>query len=268
MNKSVRTLSDRRHFLECSIVSFLILSSGPQPLRAAPPSGANDEAQTEFLSPIITEETLPDKPGELTLRLGTEYGKRTGETDGDFPYAEACFGLVRRFGATVNVPMAYHSEGTSKEYGIGDVSGFLKFLAVQPSQKSPAVVLGLGEQFPTGDKRRGLGGGAFELTPYVATLKEFGPLLLQGSVGWAKQVTGSRDAAWNYNWAASIPAYGKRLYFLTEINGNLGYPNDAAVAPGLKYRFSDKFSVGIAAPIGLNNHTDPWGLVTQFQFDF
>ena len=53
------------------------------------------------------------------------------------PYAEACFGLIERFGATVNVPLAYHKEGAEASYGFGDVSAILEYLAVQ---RSPSVL--------------------------------------------------------------------------------------------------------------------------------
>ena len=110
----------------------------------------------------------------------------------------------------MNVPMAYHDEGNETSYGIGDVSAILKYLAVRPSPSVPAVVLGLETQFPTGNQHLGLGTGAYELTPYVALLKDFGPLLVQGNVGWSKQVTGNREDAW--------VATGPRRFLCTDAN--------------------------------------------------
>ena len=232
----------------------------------APAAESDNQTETNFLNPIVTEEVMPDEPGEFTLRLGTDYRRRNSEAN-ELPYAEACFGLIERLGATVNVPMAYHNEGGGASYGFGDVSAILKYLAVRPSPSVPAVVLGLEAQFPTGNEHLGLGTGAYELTPYVALLKDFGPLLLQGNVGWSKQVTGNQEAASVYNWAIAVPAYRRELYLLTEINGDWGRPNHAAIAPGIKYLFSAKFSVGVAAPVGLNKNTAAWGIVTQFQYE-
>jgi len=227
-----------------------------------------NKAELHFINPVITEEALPDDPGEITLRLGTEYRQRGSEANGSLPYVEACFGLIERFGATVNVPFAYHKETADERYGLGDISARLKFLAVRPGSDTPAVVLGVESVFPTGDHRVGLGEGAWGLTPYVALLKQFGPLLVQGDFGWAKHVTGDRKSAWSYNWAAAVPLYHRKLYQLTEINGDWGAPNHAAIAPGLKYLFSERFSVGADVPIGLNRHSEAWGLVTQLQFEF
>src|SRR5208282_2972227 len=166
-----------------------------------------------------------DEPGDFTLRLGTDYRQRNSDANAALPYAEACFGLIQRLGATVNVPMAYHNEGAGASYGIGDVSAILKYLAVRPSPSVPAVVLGLETQLPTGNEHLGLGAGAYELTPYVAFLKEFRPLLVQGNFGWSRQVTGNREGAWDYNWAEAVPLYQRKLYLLTEINGDWGKPN-------------------------------------------
>jgi hypothetical protein len=231
-------------------------------------AGETNHTELHFIDPIITEEVLPDEPGDLTLRLGTEYRRRGSEANGSLPYVEACFGLIERVGATVNVPFAYQRETDDEQHGLGDISARLKFMAVRPSSDTPAVVLGVQTVFPTGDHSLGLGEGAYELTPYVALLKEFGPLLVQGDIGWSKQVTGERKAAWTYNWAAALPVYRRNLYLLTEINGDFGCPNHAAVAPGLKYLFSDRFSAGAVVPIGLNRQTEAWGVVTQFQFEF
>ena len=263
-------LSDfKRRAWRCGITLALVCLGGSVALGIVGARAAESDNRTEtnFISPIVTEEVLPDEPGEFTLRLGTDYGQRNGEANA-LPYAEACFGLIERFGATVNVPMAYHDQGAAASYGFGDVSAILKYLAVRHSPSVPAVVLGLETQFPTGNPHLGLGTGAYELTPYVALLKDFGPVLVQGNVGWSKQVTGNGEDAWVYNWAASVPVYRRTLYLLTEINGDWGRPNHAAISPGIKYLFSEKFSVGVAAPIGLNGNTEAWGTVTQFQFEF
>jgi hypothetical protein len=202
------------------------------------------------------------------LFLGTEYRGGNGQANAALPYAEVCFGLVDRLGATLSLPTAYHNQGAHTAYGLGDLSTFLKFLAVRPGQTLPAVVLGSEAGFPTGNQHLGLGTGAYELTPYAAFLKDFGMVLVQGNFGWSKQVTAQREDYWVYNWALAVPLRQRQLYALAEINGDWGRPNHVALSPGIKYRFSETFSVGVGAPIGLNRNTAAWGVVTQFQFDF
>ena len=268
MNRNNSALKKRWSLLKHLTSSLLTTTAALLVVVRARAAENDNQTETKFINPIITEEVLPDEPGELTLRLGTDYRQRNSEANAALPYAEACFGLIERFGATVNVPMGYHKEAAEAAYGLGDISAILKYLAVRHSPSLPAVVFGLEAGFPTGNEHLRLGTGAYELTPYAALLKDFGPLLVQGNIGWSKQVTGNQEAAWAYNWAASVPIYRRKLYLLTEINGDWGSPNHAAIAPGIKYLFSEKFSIGVAAPIALNRHTDAWGIVTQFQFEF
>lgn len=229
---------------------------------------SDESTQTKYIEPIITEETMPNEPKELTLRFGTDYRQRNDEANAALPYLEVFYGLVGRLGATLDLPTAYHKEGTGSAYGLGDISASLKYLVVPQSRSVPAVVFRLEADFPSGNEHLGLGTGAYELTPYLALLKDFGPLVVQGNFGWSKQVTGQREDSWVYNWALAVPLHTRKLYLLGEINGDWGSPNHAALSPGIKYLFSEKFSVGVAIPIGLTKSTEAWGVVTQFQFDF
>lgn len=229
---------------------------------------AEDKTESKIVEPIITEETMPNEPQELTLRFGTDYGQRGSEADGALPYFECFYGIVEGLGATFDLPMAYHKDATGSAYGLGDISASLKYLVLPQSRILPAVVLRLEAGFPTGDEHLGLGTGAYELTPYAAFLKNFGAVVIQGNFGWSKQVTGQRADMWVYNWALAIPLYERKLYGLAEINGDWGSPNHTALSPGIKYLFSDRFAFGVGAPIGLNNSTESWRIVTQLQFDF
>jgi hypothetical protein len=80
-------------------------------------------------------------------------------------------------------------------------------------------------------------------------LKEIGPLLLQGNIGWSRQVSGNREAAWNYNWAAAVRVYQRKVYLLAEINGDWGNPNHAAIAPGIKYFLTENLRLVLRYPL-------------------
>jgi hypothetical protein len=144
----------------------------------------------------------------------------------------------------------------------------LKYLVVEHQKNVPAVVFGLEAGFPTGDADRELGENAFELTPFVALLKDFGPFSLQGNFGWSKQVSGEREDRWVYNWALAVPLCDHKVHLLAELNGDWGRHPETAVAPGFKYNFNSETFIGVAVPIGLNRHTSDWGIVTQFQISF
>jgi len=247
---------------------FIATATALSVAKGAQAAESEDKIESKFIEPIITEETMPNEPKELTVRFGTDYGQRGSEASAELPYLQCFYGIVERLGATLDLSMAYHKDGAGASYGLGDISASLKYLLIPQSRSIPAVVLRLEAGFPTGNEHLGLGTGAYEVTPFAAFLKDFGGFVLQGNFGWSKQVTGQQTDIWGYNWALAVPLYERKLYGLAEINGDWGSPNHTALSPGIKYLLSDRFSVGVGAPIGLNSSTEAWRIVTQFQFDF
>jgi hypothetical protein len=221
--------------------------------------------ETAIVEPILTEETLPNEPRELSLRLTTDYRKKDSEVMAVLPRVDVFYGLVERVGVELSVPMAYHKGEAGGDYGVGDLSLGLKYVIVEHQRNVPAVVVGLEAGFPTGNQDRELGEGAYELTPFVALLKDFGPFSIQGNFGWAWQVTAARQDQLNYNWAVAVPAFNRRLHFLAELNGDLGRLHSSTLAPGLKYNIKGETTIGLAVPIGLNSSAPNWGIVAQFQ---
>jgi hypothetical protein len=227
-----------------------------------------NKTETTFIEPILIEETMPNEPGELSLRLTTDYRRGDGEAVGALPNLQVFYGIVERLGTSLSIPMSYTKPDASSHYGLGDISTSLKYLVVRPGPTVPAVVLGLEAVFPTGNRKLGLGAGAYALAPNLALLKDFGPFCVQGNFAWAKPVNARRADLWTYGWAVSAPLIRNKVYLLAEIQGDWGSPNHTTLAPGIKYYFTDKFTVGLAVPVGLNKNTEGWGIVTQFQIEF
>ena len=247
-----------------------LLTATVAALLLPPPIRAQEEGKHEMniVEPILTEETLPNEPRELSLRLTTDYRKQGSEVTAALPRLDIFYGLAERLGAELSVPLAFHQGDGTRAYGLGDVSLGLKYLVVEPQKNLPAVVFGLEAGFPTGDAERELGEGAYELTPFMALLKDFGRFSLQGNFGWARQVSGAREERWVYNWALAVPLCNHKVHLLTELNGDWGRRPQTAVAPGIKYNFNGEVFIGVAVPIGLNRRTADWGIVTQFQIGF
>jgi hypothetical protein len=224
-----------------------------------------EEPENAIVEPILTEETLPNEPKELSLRITTDYRKDNSEVIAVLPRVDVFYGLVERVGVELSVPMAYHKGEDGRVYGVGDLSLGLKYVIVEHQRNVPAVVVGLEAGFPTGNQDRELGEGAYELTPFVALLKDFGPFSIQGNFGWAKQVTGAREDQWDYNWALAVPVFNGRAHLLAELNGDLSRLHSSTFAPGLKYNLKGETAIGLAVPIGLNGGAPNWGIVAQFQ---
>jgi hypothetical protein len=88
---------------------------------APSPTLAQEEEKNEIniVEPILTEETLPNEPRELSLRLTTDYRKKDSEAMAVLPRVDVFYGLVERVGVELSVPMAYHKEEGGRAYGLG-----------------------------------------------------------------------------------------------------------------------------------------------------
>jgi hypothetical protein len=230
-------------------------------------SRAEDEGKPEagIVEPILTEETLPNEPRELSLRLTTDYRRKESEAVAFLPRVDVFYGLVERVGVELTVPMAYHKGEAGRAYGVGDLSLGVKYVIVEHQRNVPAVVVGLEAGFPTGNQGRELGEGAYELTPFVALLKDFGPFSVQGNFGWARQVTAARADQWGYNWALAVPVCNRKLHLLAELNGDWGRFPSSTLSPGVKYNLKGETAIGLAVPIGVSGNAPDWGVVAQFQ---
>jgi hypothetical protein len=260
------------------LLFFFVLSI---PLFWTPSAAAQQEKRnektkkgSEYVEPIITEETMPNDVGEWDFRFSGEYAKDSGNRrSGLLPRFQAFFGIVKNLGAEIDVPIAYRKQSSSS-YGVGDVAVSFKWLVVEPGGRKPAIVLGLESGFPTGDTARQLGEGTYELTPFVALLKNFSRVTLQGNVGVSNRILTSvadpdeERRAFTYNWTAAFPFRNKSIHLLAEVNGEVGLNQGAqivAFSPGFKYQFNDRMFLGIAIPVGLTRETKKIGVVVQFQ---
>ena len=175
------------------------------------------------------------------------------------------YGVGERVGVELSLPMAYHNAEEGRAYGAADLSFGVKYVIVEHQRNIPAVIIGLEAGLPTGDRERELGEGAYELTPFVALLKDFGSVSVQGNFGWARHVTGAREDQWNYNWALAVPAFKHKAHFLVELNGDWGHEPRCSFSPGFKYQLKSETEIGLAVPLGLSGSAPDWGIVAQFQ---
>ncbi len=250
----------------CGTICLLLCAAS---LASADEDESNKREQ--FVEPIITEETFPNKVGEWDLRMSLEFKGDGGLLAAFFPRLQLFGGLVPRLGVEVNVPQVYQKETSA--YGLGDVSAGLKWLFVKNKDETFATVLGAEAGFPTGSQRRQTGKGTYEFAPFLALLKDFGRFSLQGNLAWSQewaQAGGGRADRFEYNGALAAPL-PKNLHLLAKINGIRGAEageNGAALASSVKYNLNPEMFVAAAAPFGLNAAAADWGIVTQFQIGF
>ena len=177
--------------------------------------------QARIVEPVITEETMPNEPGDWDLRMSGSYLWRGAAGSGFLPRAQLFFGIADRWGGEIQVPLAFAKE-TTKHYGLADISTTLKYLARKPGVRSPGLVLGLETAFPSGNVDKGLGEGVLEAAPFIALVQAFRRVVLQGNLGYSIVHKVRETDAGNqffYNTALAFPIQRGKAYLLGEING-------------------------------------------------
>jgi hypothetical protein len=224
--------------------------------------------EPHIIEPIITEETMPNEPGDWDLRFSGSYSWRGTEGSGFLPRTQLFFGIANRWGAEIEVPLAFAKKETN-HYGAGDISATVKYLVRKPSVRMPGFVLGVEMMFPTGNSNKGLGEGVFEMAPFVAAVYASRRAVLQGNFGYSAVHRISQTDANNqifYNGAVAFPFERLNACLVWEINGTHAPDrNQVAFSPGLKYNLNPERHLAIAFPIGLNSQTPRLGIVFQMQ---
>lgn len=265
-------INQRSGIVVLMLVSVFVLSST---LRVSAEEGEEQQRHDaiEVVEPIITEETMPNEVGEWDLRVSTHVRRHNGETSTTLPRMQLFFGIAEGLGGEIGLPLVYRAE-SGRSYSAGPLSTSIKWVLMDPGHIWPAVTLGLEAEFPTGDAEDEAGERAYELTPFLAFLKDFGTFSLQGNIGWSVAVPTNdekRTQTFVYNWAVAVPVWNKKVYYLTEINGAVGMnytKHPIALSPGVKYFLTESLSLAVAVPVGLTHSADDWGTVTQVQVSF
>jgi Putative MetA-pathway of phenol degradation len=228
----------------------------------------NADPELHIVEPIITEETMPNEPGDWDLRFSGSYLWLGAGGSGFLPRSQLFFGIANRWGAEIEVPWAFIDQGKN-HYGIGDISVTVKFLVRKPGARMPGFVLGMEMTFPSGNANNGLGEGILESAPFGAIVFARRRWVLQGNTGYSVvhkvQATDASNHFF-YNAAAAFPYHRFNSYLVCEINGSHSHTgNRAAFSPGLKYSLTPERFVAIAMPVGLNSLTPRLGIVLQIQ---
>lgn len=227
---------------------------------------------SEFVEPILTEETLPNEMGEWDLRITSEYHNSDHEGTVLLPRAQVFFGIADRLGGEIGLPLAFKSDQGSR-YRATALSASLKWLAAESHETGMAVSLGTEVEVPVGNSAED-DEHAYEITAFIASLRDFGTLSLQGNIGISLAVptaAGDRERTFVYDLAMAVPAANRKLYFLAEINGSAGLNytgHPLTLSPGLKSYPTDSVALGLALPVGVSDDAEDWGVVLQLQFGF
>lgn len=129
---------------------------------------------------LVTEGALPATELEFVFQASKSETERTYELAPSFQYAP-----VPSFGIKLIVPLdGREPRGPEPSTGgVGDVGLVAKYAPLMWPAQQFAAAGGIRLTLPSGSERRGLG-GAFEIAPFVAMGKGFGPLSVQADAGY------------------------------------------------------------------------------------
>lgn len=229
------------------------------------------ESKNESIEPILTEETLPNEPGEWDLRFNFDYLKHKNEIYTTLPEVQLFFGIFKNVGCEISLPLNYFKEEKA-EYGFGSISTSVKWLALNQSAIAPAFVVGFDVGFPTNSFVEGSEERTFEYSPYIAFLKDLGQFCFQGNIALATEVPvsgGEKNHRTELNVAFAYPAGHGKVDLLAELNSAMSRheKNEFYISPGFKYHLNSKHFLALAFPVGLYSLNSNFRMFIQYQFE-
>lgn len=173
-----------------------------------------EEARRE-LDTFLRSQKVLFKPGELLLEFNLAYAEDVPAV-GFAPGLAGEFGTLRfntrsadasllaRYGVAedlefdLSVPYGYVEQGRhfivgpnqarqdtlSRDWGIGDISGALRYMAWHEDDYLPNITLSLNAKSRTGDASTGLGTGFWNVGGGITLLKTIDPVVFFGSLGY------------------------------------------------------------------------------------
>ena len=73
--------------------------------------------------------------------------------------------------------------------GLGDISGSLRYTALHESESSPSIALNINAKSPSGDEKRRLGTGTWNIGAGVSLTKTIDPVVFFGSLGYTSRLS-------------------------------------------------------------------------------
>jgi len=221
--------------------------------------------------PLITDDTGTQGRGLWQVELTSEYSSHRERERGQDIEEDAVevttvlsYGITDRIDALLEVPYIWYRfevDGSdSHEHGISDVTGAVKWRALDLGDLSFAVKPAIG--LPTGDENKGLGNGKLSYGITLIATKERGPMSIHANIGYTRNEyrldedeTDLRNDVWHISLATEYGATAS-----TRLVGNIGMESSdekAEATPpvfalgGLIYSVAENFDIDVGMKIGL-----------------
>ena len=231
--------------------------------------------------PFITDDPEPVDPGHWEVYAFSFGASDRGAATGVGPSIEVNYGAAPNLQLHFIGNLAYDAPaGQSRQYGLGDVELGAKYRLINPGKDDwyPQVGVFPLVELPTGDARRGLGGGYVAAFLPVWVQKDFADWTTYGGGGyWINPGPGNRNY-WFAGWLLQRQVT-KRLALGAEVfhqtSSMAGRPASSGFNVGGQYDFSDHdhllFSAGrgglaYAVDAGAVKYPTTYYLAFQYTF--
>lgn len=164
-------------------------------------------------------------------------------------------------------------EGSS-ESGIGDLEVALKWNFLEEKEGVPGLALKVGSTLPTGDEKKGLGSGGYDLSAALVAGKSIGDVGLFLNLGYTrldKAAEGDKSGIISASVAAqwemieALALVGEVLY---ESPGSDGEDPPVAGTAGLVWEVSSNFLLDIGARVNLTDTAPDWCVLAGINYTF
>lgn len=229
--------------------------------------------------PLITDDAGTMGKWKAQIEINAEYGREDedGTITSTSELATALtYGITDDIDIVLNVPYKLirtkTSDNTTGEDGVADASIDLKWRFYEKDGLS--FTLKPGVTLPTGDKKRGLGGGRTKYNLFFVSTKEIKPWAFHLNLGYKRNENKANERM--DIWHASIASEVEVVKDL-KLVGNIGMErntdkssnvNPAFILGGLIYSISEKVDIDFGIKGGLNKPETDYSVLAGLVFRF
>jgi hypothetical protein len=236
----------------------VLLSYGPQELRAGPP--------------FVTDDPEPVEYQHWEFYLASQNSKTAGDWSGTAPHVEVNYGVVSNVQLHLIAPLACDAPSAGPtHYGYGDTELGVKFRFIEETEHMPQVGVFPLLEVPTGSAKDNLGNGHLQALLPLWLQKSWGSWTAYGGGGY-----GINSGASNQNWGF-VGAVLQRQVLTNVLIGaevyhqtarQLGGANDTAFNVGTVIDFSEQHHLLFTAGRSIDGPTEfQCYIAYQFTFD-
>jgi Putative MetA-pathway of phenol degradation len=257
-----------------------------------PDSRAEEEPEkiksyNQLLNEVFQAETVyPQEEGEVQMLLGSTLSDGDARNLFQIPF-DVEYGItdVWQVGVAWDTFVSRNPEMERSTRGIGNLEISTKYSFMNIAGSDFHAAMGVEIGFPTGDIDKELTEGFIEYEPFLILAKDFpelshSQLFTQIGVGFVDRVKNPADpadqepSAHELNWAVGFFVPVGSLRFTAEFNwmtnkwNNDGEENIVLLTPGVVWDLPGTWEWGIGVPVGLNNESDNFQIITQLIYEF